>query len=1504
MFNSLLGKQYTLPLPPSDSYKKARTQDINTELLPPYPSLVNNARKDIPQNDTEMKRQKIFVSDTKIISETNAPNNMDIGNDSNNVQMDEDEVKQEEPEFNEVNSEFLAEIKKVENAQYNAEDCRDIVEDIISGLNSGKYDEDPFVNTYRRQIEELVTNAYDEMWESDNNVNIVDIVRRLQERLTRIDTDIEDEDEEMPQGAKMVDKSPIHVSIILQKVKNQIFEIEHELNEYVNVIDKSNIFDIAIEKLMNICLNCEKDFLTKIINDNLESLQFYAPFVTNKDTFYKLVYLKECDKNGENIGDEDCSLLLNEFNEASLKCKNVIELFKIKSDKYKTNNATYYYEVLRLDNTEPKLTSNQLKLLSLLSDFEIYKRSGRVFGIEFAPPKDFIQTFNQNLVLGQVRLTGCLNNQNNINRYKLIGTLQKKITDDPKKAVDKFNNEVSKLGNINTVNTIVAARKTISQLLTSFYSDMLNCISQGITQQESSQKNNNDDAHQDSMEMDNPPQNDINTLDENQEISIEVDNPPQNDINTLDEKNVKILIGFYAAIIKNYTPTDKNTKDMFVSFKMWFLKNYFAPKIENKQLRRTVSVIQESSQNKGVYTFLQSTIQDHITVSDGLIGYKQAIDDLIPNNNKKEDIVTSLVNTLISKEDNQNDTLQKKLDLIQKQIIYKRIGLLLDVLDLSHDIAVDKPFLQFTEHDKIDYFTKSGQAVQHKLRKKREDELSSIVKICKDHNVALPDLSDKVLTKMQTHAYFYKFLVDYTKGEWLYKESGRRPDLFTFYDYYYKLNEEDKETFTNICMNYANEKPDNTQFDNIITKIAENKTSKMKKDLNQDGNSIYVPLWCISGFDGGGNVMTNASPSFVVFEHVYGIYKYSVFSNWIQPSAKTDTNDIGHLVIVTHQDNSAQKNILAVFCFIGKVTLNSLIDYANLTWKGLCVPRRGGGEDEGGGKVIPWEENIGKFMQTYQISPLQFEKTNVGDNDWMNALHAQLSNTVNIINATTHYFEEMLLPDTKQLLFFLNKTIGDKIFSVYPSELKVITTVDSLVPQSVLLHGLSGKINCIQEVWRKGRGGSTTVSPGVFGVNYEVIATSVLYKMVCYGFVCRYVTKIKGFTKLKENPFEQNYIKIIKEYTARKQITKLNDVNACKKLSDTIEIITGIQISNTSLNRIENAVDFLARPYNKADAPDVYEELMTYLSGVEHNYNTIRVLTIMDDLLMKIQDVVSLTRDTINYIYSLPDIEQLFAFNMDIQATENETLMNFVEITEAFPSKIKNVRNYLEVFKGLNPNIESDTFKNPQNDNPETYITIGDENITFWFFIKSDKPAHTDSVRFNDEANLVNVNAYCKQSYKIQNANRDKKGLYRIDIEITIQLLTQIFEEISQFPTVKGNNNDELIKLKSTVATMIIEFFDEQKEELITKYGKYGFTGYNDNNFNNELKKIQSAIIIPPDVCNNPEPKGGKRASTRGKKVVKKKHTKRDRKRVAHKKQTKKLRRKKHRTVNKRRARK
>lgn len=1470
------------PLPPNNSNVNQQTE-LNLPQIPPIPPIHNSVLgkqlRDDGDDDGINKRQTVQQLEQLIPME----------NDASEESVELQKMKS--------NSLFLSDINNIVSAaQADAEEYKYLLEDIISGLNSGKYDEDQFVNTYRRQIEELVTNAYDEMWKSDNNVNIVDIVdivRRLQERLTRIDTDIE----EMPQGAKMVDKPTITEEELLQKVKNQIIEIENELTQYGNVIGQNNIFDNAVNNLMNICVNCEPVVFTNKIDENLVTLQFYAPFVTNKDEFYKLVYFKECDKNknGENTGHEDCSLLLNDFNEAFLKCKEVIDLFNTQTKKYKTNNATYYYEVLRLDNTQQKLTPNQLNLLGLLSNFEIYKRSGRVFGIESAPPPEFTKSFNKNLVLGEIHLKGFLNNQENIDRYKLIGNLQKIITDDPKKAVVNFNKKVSKLGNINLINTIVAGRKMVNQLLTSFYSDMLNRISNGITQPEPSQKNNNNDAHLDSMD---------------------VEYSSQNDINTLDEKNVKILIGFYAVIIKNYAP-DKKTNDMFVSFKKWFLKNYFAPKIENKQLRRTVSVIQTNSQNTGVYTFLQSIIQDHITVSDGLIGYKQAIDDLIPKKNK-EPIVEDLVKIL--KDDNRDDPLQTKLDLIQKQINYKPIGLLLDVLDLAHDIAVYTDFLVVLKNDdKKNYFTGPGnKAIQHNLRKSREETLSELVNIYKKNNVALPDLSDRVLTKMQTHAYFYKFLVGNSTGEWLYKESGRRPDLFTFYDYYYKLNEEDKETFTNICMNYANENPDNTKFDEIISYILGNKNSKDKKnnnqndkskdkkDINQNDNSIYVPLWCISGFDGGGNVMNGASPSFVVFEHVYGIYKYSVFSNWIQPSAKTDTNEIGHLVIVTHQDNSAQKNILAVFCFVGKVTLNSLIDYANKTWNGLCIPRRGGGEDEGGGKVITWKENIGQFIQTYQISPLQFEKTNVVDSVWMNTLHAQLSNTVNIINATTHYFEERLLPDTMQLLFFLNKTIGDKIFSVYPSKLKVITTVDSLVPQSVLLHGLSGKIDCIQEVWRKGRGGNTTVSPGVFGVDYNIIATSVLYKMVCYGFVCKYVTGIRGFTKSGDNAFEQKYREMIQNYNKN---SPLNNFYACKKLSDTIEIITGIQISNTSLNRIENAVDFLARPYEHRVESGLYETAMSFLSEQDHYYMIKNVLSYIDELLNNLPDNGNIPRDTINYIYSLPDIEQLFSYNMDIQATENETLMNFVEITEAFPSKINDTTSFFTRFKGLNPNIEDGSFTHPQNDDPETYITIGDENITLWFFIKSDKPAHTDSVRFNDEANLVDVNTYCEKSYPINDGTRNKKGLYRIDIEITIQLLTQIFEEISDFQQV--NNGEHLKELKSAVATMIISFFDEQIEELTTKYSKRGFDILklmNDpkyTNINKQLENIRSAIIVDtPEKCDKMELEGGKRASTRGKKVVKKKHTKRDRNRVAHKKQTKKLRRKKHRTVNKRRVRK
>jgi hypothetical protein len=320
--------------------------------------------------------------------------------------------------------------------------------------------------------------------------------------------------------------------------------------------------------------------------------------------------------------------------------------------------------------------------------------------------------------------------------------------------------------------------------------------------------------------------------------------------------------------------------------------------------------------------------------------------------------------------------------------------------------------------------------------------------------------------------------------------------------------------------------------------------------------------------------MDNASPSFAVFEYVYGVYKYSVWSGWKNGANKRDTNNIGHLVMVTPQDD---QKILAIFCFVGKVTLNSLIDYANKTWKGLCIPRRGGGEDEGGGNAQPWIGDVESFYKTYDFESGPKEKG------------------LDFAGKSSPYFEGTLKDEEKQLLFFLNKTIGDKIFSVYPSELKVITTVDSLVPQSVLLHGLSGKIDCIQEVWRKGRGGSTTVSPGVFGVNYEVIATSVLYKMVCYGFVCKYIQNEKYTEVLNEyirplssgNPFNDPII--------GESLSLLGSRFACPNLHTAIENYIGVNIANNELMRISNAVDFLFTSYPPEEVRTLYDICMTYI---------------------------------------------------------------------------------------------------------------------------------------------------------------------------------------------------------------------------------------------------------------------------------------------------------------------
>jgi len=1342
-----------------------------------------------------------------------------------------------------INSLFLYDLDKMNKVQ-DDEDRKDILGTIQSGLNSTRYDEDPIVIMYRPQVSELVDNAYNEMWNNpDKQVidkfteQINSLRAQLNPRNNQSQELVDDNEEEEPYTyvkytvGKLSSEEKNKLQDVVTFINNIEREIDVNLKPEHTIIGLNNIFDKAMSLLKMYSLECDTSL--QIIDGKLKQLQYYAPFITNNEEFYKMVYLKQIqpDKaamkvnNNEtnvSVGEIKCVKLKDEFEKYFDECNKVVSVIitGVKNfDVQFSTNITQY--ALTLAKIHPNKN-----LIKLLASFEEYLYKGLVFDDKNNLKENDVKTLIEPLIVGTTQLSLCLEDDDNFKKYKLFVTLQKIITN----VLDK--SRLTKINRHLTVNfgtsfkTVTASQKYVKDQLTTFYKNILACMSR--------EKNEND---------------------------------PSNSL-----------------IIKNFQPSKKITP-FFIHFKLWFLKNYTQP--NKNTLSRVASIKDDLDEPKKVYSNFETIIQTFRSVSDGLAGYQHAIDSLINTyNNNPLTLVTNIFN-ILSAGKNNDETLQPKLINIQEKLNYTQVGQHLDCADLAHDITIYKPLL--IDMNNKDLFTASGQAVQHKLRKYREDILSNIVNICKNNNVALPDLSDRVLTKMQTHAYFYKFLVDNPTRGWLYKESGRRPDLFAFFKYYNQLNEEDSEAFTNMCMNYANETPDNTQIDEIISQITENMLLKDKKnelkDINKQGQSIYVPLWCISGFDGGGNVMTKASPSFVVFENVYGFYKYYVFSNWAKNTNQTDTNDIGHLVVVTNQDKPL--NILAVFCFVGKVTLNALIDYANKTWNGLCIPRRGGGEDEGG-NVITWTGSIKDFMGKYQISlPNEtFKMTRGEDSIWMNALHTQLSSTVNIINATTHYFDKTLDDNQQQLLFFLNKTIGDKIFSVYPSELKVITTVDSLVPQSVLLHGLSGKIDCIQEVWRKGRGGSTSVSPGVFVVDYNVIAKSVLYKMVCYGFVYKYITNNKytkvlvKYGRLRDSVVPSTNKQIIPV------ISQVGNQFSVANLFKIIQTYTGIDINEKNLIRISNAVDFLCASYKQARDGSLYDNCMTYLSDTEHELMQLRVLEYLDVFFANIPlSSKSLETKHVNNIYSLPDLEQLFAFNMDAQGTANQTYVDFYEIETVFPLAYDNTF-FIYHFAGLNPDITSEPFTNPTDNNPRTYITMGEEKITFWFFIPSTKESHEASKRFNDIVveELTGVKIVVESSSSIKDNKQNKMALYRIDVEITIELLMQVFEKIQNQPDKK------LIPLKSTVATMIIEFFDEQKEELITKYGKYGFADYSDD-FNNTLEHIRSAIIVDtPEKCYKMEVVEG--------------DTKRDRKRVAHKKQTKKLRRKKHRTVNKRRARK
>jgi hypothetical protein len=418
---------------PYDDYineyaKRKRNIDSTvSDLRPPLPP--NGENKDEPAigvkrgadyDESKKQERKIQKSDSP---------------ESTQMDIDELDVKLEKPDFDERNSLFLANINEMNVAQ-DYDDRKDILETIQSGLYSTKYDNDPFVFLYRPQVSELVDNAYNEMWANPNNSQV--IINQITQKVNSLHIQSIAQDEMINEDEAVVpyEYTDYNFGTLspeekenLPKVIDFINSVEKQIQEH-NIFGPDNIFDKAMTLLKRYGLECDKSL--QIIDDNtLAHLQYYAPFITNNDEFYKMVYLKQIQPNKDameldnnetivSVSKVECGKLQEEFKTYFNECNLAVNIILTQLTAFRKQFSTinqYAKTLARIHPNKP--------LIKLLADVEEYIYSGRVFnGINKVPYNDAINLITK-LIIGSDKLNELLNDNNNLNQYKRFVALQK-----------------------------------------------------------------------------------------------------------------------------------------------------------------------------------------------------------------------------------------------------------------------------------------------------------------------------------------------------------------------------------------------------------------------------------------------------------------------------------------------------------------------------------------------------------------------------------------------------------------------------------------------------------------------------------------------------------------------------------------------------------------------------------------------------------------------------------------------------------------------------------------------------------------------------------------------------------------------------------------------------------------------------------------------------------------------------------------------------------------------
>jgi len=536
-------------------------------------------------------------------------------------------------------------------------------------------------------------------------------------------------------------------------------------------------------------------------------------------------------------------------------------------------------------------------------------------------------------------------------------------------------------------------------------------------------------------------------------------------------------------------------------------------------------------------------------------------------------------------------------------------------------------------------------------------------------NLTINKKSNKMLLKKNSATTTLSLKTFDKINKFFYKESGKNINIELLTNFYNKLNSVKQSEFKKKCMENKN-----SIAESLFEKCFNSNINFKNHEEIEENYDVHIEMNPISLLDACGKEYSNYNDddiNYEIFKNVYGKYDYHVISYFIDEdnihvififdnsaSSTPYTSYILKNNIQITSSNSLKKNnlneytqynlnpnnLLATFCIKGSIPINFLISKSNeigLT-NNLKLPRTGTGS---------------------KASFIDFK-----DKYFNNIKNKISSDFINKINNNGYWFKNNINNGEKQLLLFGNKTIGDLIFSKYEN-LYCLSTIDSLVADSVLYNFLSGNSEHLASVWR--RKGTWKYTPGLYSRNPEIITKNILVQIIC---VLSYTNFYIKFNKnddnnnINENDNNNNELKIIKN---------INEYILNNIIGNKFEEYTNnkIYINNEiKINRITNMLMYIYYIYNNNlnFNNDTLKNSNQSSNKSMHSSELVK----NDEYMMNIDnDVLSINFENIyeDIYYNLFLREIEYKINNDIEEYKNNLIKCFEE----------NYENRISFFKSL-----------------------------------------------------------------------------------------------------------------------------------------------------------------------------------------------------------------------------